>query len=1326
MWKVARHGRQLQAIRRSTFRSVTAKSDISPTLRRPCQHCFLSTNSTSALPSPSSSNSSAVPRPPTRRKKKKSEILFENTYNLLKTNTDKTSTRWNTGEWKSAERCVHALTRQPKTTANVVELSFLLLERMVAEAQNNSKFQLTTEHLNIVFDKWRIGTRYNVVDRNKYSAPKVLALLDDFISRIPSLHPNTKTYALIMAVQIKLDPLRSSRFCTHILNRMSIDSPAPPNTIVLTHLMDAHVKGQQKDSALAVLTIFEHMADAGDKDLAPDEKSLTRVLQALLTSGWSPEEAVPHMNRILDRMAHDERCLPNSAFLNLALSFANSPYPKKRASAPLLVDSLMTIVEEKGKVYPQIAPNAAAYGTVIHMLSKSDLDEAPARAEHWLRQMIAASKQDPVLVPAPRGSLYTSVISAWERSGLSEAPRYGEAVFEELLENTPSVTAGAYYLLISLWSKSNLPEAPAKAEKLLRQMLLKSRYNAKLSPSLPAYVNVISSWKRSGVPNAAHRAQAVLDVLLEEQAKQPIAGFNDIPFNAAINAWATGGFPEAEEKVDAIIRSMQQYSKQYPATAPSLVTVWTAMQCLSSQDAPSKALKLLEMVDNYQGKKNEHLRGRLYEGALKIWNSCELADAPKQSERILRRYLKVPKKHRNPVTTKKCFDYVLAAWKRSDASEASARMELVLDGLEREARLDHQRGSKVDLYAFLAQSWAKSGLPKREKRVKEVMDIIVGDSNTQDRQVDLAWFSDAMYAFAELGEFQHMQTFVERVRHQAVGEQQVGELYYVTICALLDRKQVNGALKVLEAMVDAFNDGDTIVKPTARCFGPIMLACAEGENYEMVESLWRQLQRLQSSNNLDPDFYPDATLLSALCQSNPRQPSREYSMLYHLLETAREGNSSPPNEDLIYRVLDCLVQSEKSSAGQRAEMILLKMQELHENGNIVQPAFQAFQKVIDCWVLSDMQGATERAERVLHFAETLSEDGDNHLNPTYEGYSAVIKAWSNSFLNEAPERIQRHIRKLQQRYDNGEEELKPGGDVYSALIMAYANSGRDDAALMAQTVFDNTPPAHRNTSLFNALIAAQGGDALRAESILNQMHEEFLSGNSCTKPNTKTFNNLISSWSRSGSPMAAWRADGVFQRMEQLSNSGQLDVKPDGETFDIVIGTLSNDWGADAARKVDRYLELVKDYYRSGASDCMPSVASYTAAIRAWGSNVDDPRAVLRAKALLDEMHDLAGEGAEGVKPNQDTYLVYLKALSQSVVDGKEELAKDVLSSMKHNGVVPDGVLLSEIQRCALPIGAADTSWTVPIEDDEADEFPSSALPTDHDPLGSRLQSLNE
>ncbi|KAL3935427.1 MAG: hypothetical protein SGBAC_009055 [Bacillariaceae sp.] len=1233
-------------------------------------------------------------------------------------------------DWRLAEKFLHALSRQPTHTSEIIRLSFSLLHRMVLMAEINPEFRMNTEHLNIVVNKWRIGTRYNVVHRKKYSAPKVLAMIDDFCVRIPTLRPDTKTYAMIMSVQTKLNPPRSPAFCTEILNRLKPNSSSPPNAIALTNLMDAHVQGQQKDFTLSTLTIFDHMVNSSDRNMQPNNKSLTRALESLLISGWTKKEAEPHMNRVLDDMLSRRGRLPNSQFLSSALSFCQAERVKQRKSTPLLADALMTVVEERAKRYPHIAPEGVAYANTINLLAKSYDPSAPERAGYWLQQMLASSKRNNPKVGAPRASLYTSIIAAWERSGQSIAPIRAEAIFDEMVENTTSITPGAYYLLISLWSKSDLPEAPAKAEEKLRQMIAKSKYNPKLLPSLVSFVNAISAWRRSNVDDAPERAHAILELLLDVKSRQPRLEVNEIPFNVVINAWASSGSNLAETKADEIFGHMNDLASSNPDAAPSIVTGLSAIKCLSSiGDGPRKTSKLLDMMDSDNRKgntSNQHLRPRLYEEALKLWQNSTLADAPQEAEQILHRYLAEPNRNQSMATTKTCFEIVLKLWRTNGSTEASKRLEILLKDLEQRADDLFKSGSNVELYAFLAQSWARSGLPNATIRAEGVLDLITERVSEADRRLTEAAISHALDTFASLGDYDRMDKFLNSMgKSLSRGDEsdKIPNTYYNTISALVDINEVHTAHRVLLAMIHGFNDSGSSVKPTARCFGPIMKAYADAREHEKVQDLWTQLNQIQSENTEDPDFFPNSSILAALCKSKPRNAIRDHVILQHLLERSEVNDDDTPKAELIYSVLDSLVQSRDSNAGSCAEMTLLKMQELYEEGRLAQPTFQAFQKAIDCWAFADMDGSTERAERLLHFAEALSDDGDIHLRPTYAGYKSVIRAWAISHMNEAPERIQRHIRKIKQRNDMGSEEFKIDSEIFASLIRAYTHSGRDDATLMAQTVFDNTPVEYKTTILFNALIAAQGGDALQAEAILNQMHAKFLAGDANSKPNTKTFNNLISSWSKSGSPMAPWRADSIFKRMEKLSNSGQLDVKPDGETFDTVIATLSNDWGADAASKVDRYLELMREYFHSGPSDCMPSVVAYTSAIRAWGSNIDDPRAVLRAKALLDEMHELAGAGATSVRPDQNTYLVYLDALSKSAVEGKEELAQDALISMQENGVKPDDDLLIVLQRCSIPVGASASSFSVSMNG-EPGEVSDASTSDQNDPLGSKLNSL--
>jgi hypothetical protein len=73
------------------------------------------------------------------------------------------------------------LANQPKITSESVHRFFQGLDRMAQEAEKGPDFSLTTKHLNIVLDLWRIESHYrNVVDRNEISAPKVLSLIDDY------------------------------------------------------------------------------------------------------------------------------------------------------------------------------------------------------------------------------------------------------------------------------------------------------------------------------------------------------------------------------------------------------------------------------------------------------------------------------------------------------------------------------------------------------------------------------------------------------------------------------------------------------------------------------------------------------------------------------------------------------------------------------------------------------------------------------------------------------------------------------------------------------------------------------------------------------------------------------------------------------------------------------------------------------------------------------------------------------------------------------------------------------------------------------------------
>jgi hypothetical protein len=396
-------------------------------------------------------------------------------------------------------------------------------------------------------------------------------------------------------------------------------------------------------------------------------------------------------------------------------------------------------------------------------------------------------------------------------------------------------------------------------------------------------------------------------------------------------------------------------------------------------------------------------------------------------------------------------------------------------------------------------------------------------------------------------------------------------------------------------------------------------------------------------------------------------------------------------------ILDSLVHTSKNSSGRHAEIVILKMQELSEGADLPPPTFASFKKVINCWSKSPEEGAALRAENLIVLAENLYNAGDTEMRPDMDGYTTVIMAWARASSQSAPDMIQRHLVEIKKRRSEGDPTFKLNDRIFAALITAYANSGREDAARMASTIFDATPYDMRTTAVYNALIEAQGGDAKKAEELLQIMHHSYVEGNQMLKPDVNTFNAVLQAWLRSGSPMTAWRADGMFKRMQVLTSGGQLDVKPNSKTFDLVISALAQDWGVELG-KLDMYLRLLKEHYQAGGEEYAPTTYAYTEAIKAWCRKDDDPRAFLRAKALLDEMHGLAREGVDSVKPDRYTFEVYLKALSQSSVEARKDLAKDVLRKMIESNIDFDPTIRWCLQRCFLP-STSFPSWVVRMDE---------------------------
>jgi len=941
---------------------------------------------------------------------------------------------------------------------------------------------------------------------------------------------------------------------------------------------------------------------------------------------------------------------------------------------------------------------------MIHSKCAGRIRGAAKRSEYWLQQMIEAAKESEgqdepppsstsntnyYIIHRPRGSLYAIVLSAWEREitslsrqtqqgrankfknqkemdngkkGSNDQSRYepvihGERLFQQwhddlrrrqevdgdVNESTNGIQS-MYYMLLSIWAKSNHPDGPDRAEALLREMVDMGRDDMKMAPSIVAFVNVISAWqkKRPHVVSSAMRAQAVLDLLIEEHLRrrsiaagndqdsdQLRSTLNDVPFNATIQAWTVStdvNRSEIHRRIDDVLLCMTNLKVE-----PTNITVSSA---LSAYDSTIPGVSNDYITDD----------STIVIDPCRILRLLNYADNDGAKISVEQLYSRSIDILLGEISQK---EYSLDDRQEiSEALEKVFQKYLNLPVYERLTRTT-MKGFDAVLEAFISASEAS----RREEQ----------QSRLQQQQQRILHYLEEMKneAIRINDSTSSPSVFLHVARAWARCANVLAE----------EDKPFDESLNSIDLFLASCRDHRKNL-PRATWFGNIVDAASA--------SMDSRSQPPSSESN-DAKMFVEK-LANKLAGS---------SQFYRMLHSVQATKHAPPDRDLLDSILDALVQQSKHDpkAGKRAELILLAMQELNLNGIAPPPKFDNLSKVITCQLNS--HNSARRANEILALAEKLYEEGDTDMRPTYNSYMSVIDAWSSSEDEDAPKEVQRHLKTIEKRRLEGwDDYLPPDPRSYAALIRSFANSDNDHGRDLAETVFKSTPESHKTTIVYNALISAQNGDVNRAELLLHQMHNDFINGNDNVQPDTESFNNVLTQWLKSGSPIAASRSDCIFQWFSQLSESGELQCAPNTTTFDLVISTLAQDWGPSNPLKVDRYLSLLKHHYKTGKPDCRPSVTSYNEAIRAWGSNIDDPRSVLRAKALVDEMHELARNGVDTARPNEDTYELYLQSVSKSSPERRAELIEDFLNGLKDEHVVLDKRLDSMIKSYQ-----ADTSF---------------------------------
>ena len=247
----------------------------------------------------------------------------------------------------------------------------------------------------------------------------------------------------------------------------------------------------------------------------------------------------------------------------------------------------------------------------------------------------------------------------------------------------------------------------------------------------------------------------------------------------------------------------------------------------------------------------------------------------------------------------------------------------------------------------------------------------------------------------------------------------------------------------------------------------------------------------------------------------------------------------------------------------------------------LKPNNVVFNSVIDAWARSGSDVAGEKAEALLLQMEELAEIEKYDVRPDTITFNTCIKAWCNSGHPDAPFRAERLLRKLESnpqypKQRGGMLTVRPNRLSFNTVINSWAKSRKPRSAVYAENLlirmlnsyqsdpFSTLKPDYITfSSVLNALAKskATGFKAEKCKSVLNSMitlHEE--DGSNDTKPNVICYNIVLNAcaFSAHGSNDEKRRALVVAVEIFNELRHGRFDLSPDCVSYGNLLKCCAN------------------------------------------------------------------------------------------------------------------------------------------------------------------------
>lgn len=333
----------------------------------------------------------------------------------------------------------------------------------------------------------------------------------------------------------------------------------------------------------------------------------------------------------------------------------------------------------------------------------------------------------------------------------------------------------------------------------------------------------------------------------------------------------------------------------------------------------------------------------------------------------------------------------------------------------------------------------------------------------------------------------------------------------------------------------------------------------------------------------------------------------------------------------------------------------------------------------------------QQAEELLNRYVEEFKAGNPKATLTNNYFNSVCDAWAK--LGD-PCKAQGILNDMVQLRHDYPENKSLKTDVYSlsTLAAAWANKKSPEAAQRAEEILTRMeeesmdPTTITYNTVLRALIHSRGVDkAMRAEEIVQRMEERYEAGHRECRPTIRTYQSLISAWSRTELSGTAQKAEQVLDFLDSKSREkGFSHLAPNAHCFAAAIHGWAYSGEEQKARRAYNILSHMRGLYEEkGRKDCQPNVVVYTAVINACASpclKSEKEEAFQIAQLAMDELCYNRSYGW----PNFLTFAAFLRVCETTLEPGsaRDNLVRSVFGKCCESGQVAE-VVIEKLQRAA-------------------------------------------